>query len=146
MRKEKIQDKQNKIFEKLSHAGRILATIIYKLSRTVFTVPDMRSRWGFQQLIPNVWFSSRVPMVDLIGLFEDETGNFVITTRFPTLCCKTEVSRAMEPLDQNGSRTSLQDRNPACKWNLLSRTYDTLERALAHLTQNPTGRHLRHSC
>ena len=69
-----------------------------------------------------------------------------IATWFPTLRCKTEVSRAMEPLGQNRSRTSLQDkscvqkeplgcttlqdRNPACKETVLVRTYDTLGRAL----------------
>ena len=148
MQCEKKKSKTNKTeCGKLSHASRIFWPQLYTdLRRTISTVPDMRLRWGFQQFVPNVWFSSRVPMVDLIGLYEDETGTFPIATRFPTLRCKTEVSRAMEPLDQNGSRTSLQDRNPACKRNLLSRTYDTLERALAHLTKNPTGRHLRHSC
>ena len=139
--KEKIQKQTNKFREAIARKQRFghnylqIHTGLYLLSPT----------WGhdgvFNSFIPNVWFSSRVPMVDLIGLYEDETGNFPITTRFPTLCCKTEVSRAMEPLDQNGSRTSLQDRNPACKWNLLSQTYDTLGRALAHLTKNPTGRH-----
>ena len=85
-------------------------------------------------------------MVDLIGLYENETGTFPIATWFPTLRYKTEVSRAMEPLGQNRSRTSLQDkscvqkeplgcttlqdRNPACKETVLVRTYDTLGRAL----------------
>ncbi len=39
-------------FEKLSHASRGLATIIYRFYRTIFTVPDMRSQWGFQQFYP----------------------------------------------------------------------------------------------
>ena len=73
--KEKSKNKQTN-FEKLSHASRGLATIIYRFYRTIFTVPDMRSQWGFQQFVPNVWFSSRVPMVNLIGLYEDETGKF----------------------------------------------------------------------
>ena len=85
-----------------------------------------------------------------------------IATWFPTLRCKTEVSRAMEPLGQNRSRTSLQDRDPACKRNL----WDALrckigipraklfESNVRHpwkgsgplLTKNLTGRRLRHSC
>ena len=160
--KRKIQTNKTE-FEKLSHASRILATIIYRLNRIIVTVPDMRSRWGFQQFVPNVWFSSRVPMVKLIGLFEDETGTFPITTRLPTLRCKTKVSRAMDPLGQNRSRTSLQDRNPTCKRNLwvhfVARSRSRVQRKpfkldVRHpwegsgplLTKNLTGRHLRHSC
>ena len=98
----------------------------------------------------------------LLDFYEDETGTFPIATRLPTLRCKTEVSRAMEPLGQNRSRTSLQDRDPACKRNL----WDALrckigiprakvfESNVRHpwkgsgplLTKNLTGRRLRHSC
>ena len=87
---------------------------------------------------------------------------FPIATRFPTLRCKTKVSRAMKPWSQNRSRTSLQDRDPACKRNL----WDALrckigipraklfESNVRHpwkgsgplLTKNLTGRRLRHSC
>ena len=61
-------------------------------------------------------------MVDLIGLYEDETGKIPDNYTVPYTSLQDEVLLAMKPLDQSGSRTSLQDRNPACKRNLLSRT------------------------
>ena len=54
-------------------------------------------------------------MVDLIGLYEDETGKIPDNYTVPYTSLQDEVLLAMKPLDQNGSRTSLQDRNLAYK-------------------------------
>ena len=155
----KNPNKQNRVWKIIARKQNFGHNYI-QIEQDYTTVPDMRSQWGFQQFVPNVWFSSRVPMVKL---FEDETGTFPITTRLPTLRCKTKFSRAMEPLGQNRSRTSLQDRNPTCKRNLwvhfVARSRSRVQRKpfksdVRHpwegsgplLTKNLTGRHLRHSC
>ena len=121
MQCEKKKSKTNKTnFEKLSHASRsFLATVIYNLYRTISTVPDMRSQWGFRQFYPErVIQPSRPDGRSYWTFTKTRLELFPIATRLPTLRCKTEVSRAMEPLGQNRSRTSLQDRDPACKRNL----------------------------
>ena len=120
MRCEKKNPKQTKqILKSYRTQAEVFGRSYIQIIQDYIYCPRHEVTMGFfNSFIPNVWFSSRVPMVDLIGLYEDETGTFPIATWFPTLRCKTEVSRAMEPLGQNRSRTSLQDRDPACKRNL----------------------------
>ena len=53
VRCEKKNPKQTKqILKSYRTQAEVLATIIYKLYRTISTVPDMRSQWGFQQFYP----------------------------------------------------------------------------------------------
>ena len=159
----KIQNKQNKFWKVIARKQKFLATVIYNLYRTISTVPDMRSQWGFQQFYPERVIQLSRPDGRSYWTFTKTRLELSrIATRFHTLRCKTEVSRAMEPLGQNRSRTSLQDRDPACKRNL----WDALrckigipraklfESNVRHpwkgsgplLTKNLTGRRLRHSC
>ena len=53
MRCEKKNPKQTtQILKSYRTQAEVLATVIYKLYRTISTVPDMRSQWGFQQFYP----------------------------------------------------------------------------------------------
>ena len=114
----KIQNKQNKFLKN------------YRMQAEFW--PLLYTSWAGLYLLSPTWghdgvFNSLYRTCDsvlasrwwiLLDFTKTRLEKFPITTRFPTLRCKTEVSRAMEPLDQNGSRTLLQDRNPACKRNL----------------------------
>ena len=141
----KIQDKQNKFRKVIARKQKFWPQFIQIIQDYIYC-PRHEVTMGFSTVCTERVIQFSRPDGRSYWTLRRRDWIFPITTRSPTLRCKTEVSRAMEPLDQDGSRTSLQDGNLACKWNPLSRTYDTLERALAHLTKNPTGRHLRHSC
>ena len=118
MRKEKIQDKQTN-FEKLSHASRSFGHSYIQIIQDYIYCPRHKVPMGFSTVLSRTCDSALASRWQiLLDFYEDETGTFPIATRLPTLRCKTEVSRAMEPLGQTRSRTSLQDRNPACKRNL----------------------------
>ena len=141
----KIQDKQNK-FWKLSHASRSFGHSYIQFIQDYIYCPWHEVTMGFQQFYPERVIQLSRPDGRSYWTFTKTRLELSrIATWFPTLRCKTEVSRAMEPLGQNRSRTSLQDRDPACKRNLwdalrckigipranfLNRTYDTLGRAL----------------
>ena len=141
----------------------VLATVIYKLYRTISTVPDMRSQWGFQQFYPERVIQLSRPDGRSYWTLRRRDWNFPDSYLVPytslqdgSLACNGAL------LGQNRSRTSLQDRDPACKRNL----WDALrckigipraklfESNVRHpwkgsgplLTKNLTGRRLRHSC
>ena len=111
--------KQNKFWKVIARKQKFwpqlytIYTGLYLLSLT----------WGhngvFNSFIPNVWFSSRVPMVDLIGLLRRRDWNFPDSYLVPyTSLQDGSLACNGASLGQNRSRTSLQDRDPACKRNL----------------------------
>ncbi len=95
----KKNPKQTKqILKSYRTQAEVLATVIYKLYRTISTVPDMRSQWGFQQFYPERVIQLSRPDGRSYWTFTKTRLELSrIATWFPTLRCKTEVSRAMEP-------------------------------------------------
>ena len=160
----KKNPKQTKqILKSYRTQAEVLATVIYNLYRTISTVPDMRSQWGFQQFYPERVIQLSRPDGRSYWTLRKRDWNFPDSYLVPyTSLQDGSLACNGASLGQNRSRTSLQDRDPACKRNL----WDALrckigipraklfESNVRHpwkgsgplLTKNLTGRRLRHSC